>query len=271
MHLVDRHRRGHRVDGLPVGQPAGVAPGVRRVVHHAGRGRRHLGGERERVGAEAEMALLGEHLVLVVRAGGHAGQEDLPDPRSAQRPHRVHPAVPAVEVADHPYRSRVRRPDRERRAGDRLVHADMRAEVPPEALVPALAQQVQIQLAHRRPEAVRIVDRHHVLARIGDFQPVVGDPGAGHHPAEDAGRVQRPHRYPLAVAEDDRHVDRVRPPAPDHHHVLPVGVARRVRAEHAVRVVVLPGHDPVQLGAGRPHQFARPIQQTAHADPPDRR
>ena len=146
------------------------------------------------------MALLGEHLVLVVRAAATPGRKisQTPDPPSVRigfiRPSqllkspttRTDRAFGAQTANDVPVTA--------------LMHADMRAEVPPEALVPALAQQVQIQLAHRRPEAVRIVDCHHVLARIGDFQPVVGDAGAGHHPAEDAGRVQRPHRYPLAVA-----------------------------------------------------------------------
>ena len=39
-----------------------------------------------------------------------------------------------------------------------VVRADVRAEHLPELLVPALADQVQVDLAERRQEAVRVVD-----------------------------------------------------------------------------------------------------------------
>ena len=52
-----------------------------------------------------------------------------------------------------------RRPDGERGARDALELAHVRAEALPELLVAALADEVQVELADRRQEAVRVVER----------------------------------------------------------------------------------------------------------------
>ncbi len=70
----------------------------------------------------------------------------------------MQPPVPAVEVADDRDRARVRRPDRERGAGDAVELADVRAEPLVELLVAALAREVQVELAERRQERVRVAD-----------------------------------------------------------------------------------------------------------------
>ena len=73
---------------------------------------RHLGLERDRVGLQADLAVRREDLVLVVRAGADAGQEQLPHARGADRAHRVDAPVPVVEVADDRDRARRRAPRR---------------------------------------------------------------------------------------------------------------------------------------------------------------
>lgn len=66
-------------------------------------------------------------------------------------------AVPAVEVADDAHGARVGRPHRERDAVDAVVVVQARAEHVPQPLVPALADQVQVELAHGRQVPVRVV------------------------------------------------------------------------------------------------------------------
>ena len=78
-------------------------------------------------------------------------------PDAAERAHRVRAAVPVVEVAGDADTVGVRRPDGEGRAGGLADLADVRAEHAPQFLVPALADQVQVELAQRRQVTVRIV------------------------------------------------------------------------------------------------------------------
>ena len=152
--LVDRHR------ARPAARLASrcashslVAPLVRRAVDDRRGLRRHLGGERERVGLQPDLAVLREDLELVVGALADVGQEQLPDAGRAERAHRVQPPVPGVEVADDRDGARARRPDGERRAGDAVELAHVRAELGVELLVAALAGQVQVELAERRRNA----------------------------------------------------------------------------------------------------------------------
>src|SRR6185436_2890031 len=66
-------------------------------------------------------------------------------------------AVPAIEVADDPDAARVRRPDGEGDAVDALVGSWMRAQDVIQPLVRSLGDEVEVDLADRRPEAIRIV------------------------------------------------------------------------------------------------------------------
>ena len=95
-------------------------------------------------------------------------------PRGAQRAHRHQAAVPAVEVADDPDAARVRRPDREAHAGDALVRARMRAEHVVQPLVRPLADEVQVDLAERRAEPIRVVELPGVAVGEAEADPVVG-------------------------------------------------------------------------------------------------
>ena len=145
VHLVDRHRAGQRLPDGALGQPVVVLPLVRGLVHDRAGGGRQLGVGRHRVGLVPPHPVGPADRVLVGAAGGDPGHEQLPDPGPAERAHRVRPPVPEVEVADEPDPARVRRPDGEGGAG----LGRPRAERAPELLVPALADQVQVDLAER--------------------------------------------------------------------------------------------------------------------------
>ena len=141
-----------------------------------------------------------EDLVLVVRARADAGQEQLPDAGRAERAHRVDAPVPVVEVADDGDRARARRPDGERGARDAVDLAHVRAEALPQLLVAALAEQVQVELADRRQEAVRVVDRDRAGVAVVDLE-LVGERqlGALDVALEDAAGVDLLERRVLAV------------------------------------------------------------------------
>ena len=85
--------------------------------------------------------------------------EQLPDSRAAHRPHHVDAAVPRVKVAYHAEAARIRRPDRERHAGDPAQLARMRTEHFVGTLVFEFTEQVKVEIADRWQEAVRIVNR----------------------------------------------------------------------------------------------------------------
>ena len=181
MHLVDAHRRS--------------CTGARgpRCVSHSASSHSYVDVEDDRRGAPAGPRCAGHRVGLLApvrrrRRGSRTcsacpsptpGTNSSQTPDRAERAHRVAAAVPAVEVAGHPHAAGVRRPDRERRAGDHaarcVVAAHVRAEHLPQLLVPALADQVQVELAERRQEAVRVVDDVRVAVVVGDLEPVVGD------------------------------------------------------------------------------------------------
>ena len=81
----------------------------------------------------------------------------------------MRPSVPAVEVADHPHRSCRGRPHRERGAVDALVATGVGAERVPQAAVRALADEVQVDVAEGRPEAVRVVRNRTRSVGVGDL------------------------------------------------------------------------------------------------------
>ena len=181
VHLVDAHRPLVPAAVGPLGQPGVVGPLVGRLGDDGGVQRRHLGGEGQRVGLLPPRAVGAEHVVAVPAADLHARDEDLPDAGGAQRPHRVGAGLPVVEVAGDLDAAGVRRPDRERDALDGaargVVAPDVRAEHLPEPLVPALADQVLVELADRRHPAVRVVDgvgvRAALAVGVGDLDAVV--------------------------------------------------------------------------------------------------
>src|SRR5208337_1726595 len=165
VHFVDAHRLAHRLALGPCHHPVAVVPGVLRGVYHRRGGGRPLGGVGHRVGLLPPYPVRAADRVLVPGALGHARYEELPHAGAAERAHRVRAAVPVVEVTGDADTVGVRCPDGEGRAGRLADLADVRAEHAPQFLVPALADQVQVELTQRRQVAVRIVA--HLLRALG--------------------------------------------------------------------------------------------------------
>ena len=135
--------------------------------------RRHLRRERDRIRLDAQPAVLRADLELVRRALLDARNEELPDAGRAERAHRVQAPVPRVEVADDGDRARVRRPDGERRAGDAVDLAHVRAELLVQLLVTALHCEVEVEVAERRQERVRVAQREGAPVRVLDLELVL--------------------------------------------------------------------------------------------------
>ncbi len=240
VHLVDAHRAGQQVQFRPGRQPRRVGPLIDRARHHRRGGRRLLCPVGHRVGLGLPGPVRSADVVLVAGAGSDARHEQLPDARPAERPHRVRPAVPVVEVADHPDAACVGRPDGER--GTAELGPDHRAEHLPELLVPALRDQVQIDLAERGQMPVCVVADDLGQAGVGDRDPVVRHRGARHGDRENT-LVHVRHRRPAAAGQ--YHLDRFRqwPERPDGHPVR-----AGMPAQHRMRVMVRPGDQRVDLG-----------------------
>ena len=258
MDLVDRDRPPELLLLLARAQPRDVvrAPAVMRLEHHRRRLRRHLGLERVRVGLQQQLAVRAEDLVLVARAGSDAGEEQLPDPGRPERAHRVQPAVPRVEVADDADRPGRRRPHRERGAGDRracgwagLHFPEVRAELVVQLLVPALADQVLVELADRRHERVRIVDRELAGVAVVDLEPVAQRQlGVLDHALEHAAGVDLLELDGgVAVGHRGHRARRRAQDADDDAAVLRMG------AEDGMRIGVLAADERLELAGGDGH------------------
>ncbi len=205
MDLVDRDRRvGALADGA-FGHPVAVGPAIvrRRCDDRRLRGRQ-FGRARDRIGLLDDAAVGARDLELVGGAGADARDEQLPDARAVAQPHRVAAPVPAVEVADHRDAARIGRPHREADALDALDRLGLRAEHAPEIPMPTLVEQVQIEIAEERPEAIGVLGLLHAAARPGDAQHigrVTLDPADEQAAALILERAQRR----AAIARDQRH------------------------------------------------------------------
>ena len=188
--------------------------------------------ERERVALELDAAVRAAHLELVVRPLLHAGQEDFPDAAAEQLAHRVHAAVPAVEIADDADPPGVGRPDGEGAAAHAADLLEVRAELVVEAVVIALGEEVQVEFAQDRPEGIRVGLDGLVAGGVREAQAVVGPVGRalGQHGLEEP-RVVRPCRpAPGRVAglraSTRATSPRVRREDPHHPVVVRPGAAR---------------------------------------------
>ena len=185
--------------------------------------------EGERVALQAQAAVLRPDLELVLRSLLDAGDEQLPDPGRAERAHRMQAPVPGVEVADDRDRARVRRPDREGGAGDPVQLADVRAEPLVEVLVAALHGEVEIELAERRQERVRVADGERVPVGVLHLELVLErQPRLRQQSLPEPGGILQPR---LDACGLDTHRPRLGPERA-HDYAVP----GRVRAENAVGV-----------------------------------
>ena len=121
----------------------------------------------------------------------------------------------------------------------------MRAKDFPQSFVATLVEQVQIDFAQRRQEAVGVGDRVRVGVVVTDLEAVVDEVDERQRDGEQAG-VDVLQREPV-VADQCDHFGGVRPERPDDGVV-----AVFVGAQDAVRVVVLAGQQAGQVaGFGR--------------------
>ena len=165
MELVDAHRAVVRVRDARRDIHA-VAPVVRAHAHDRRGGGRHLGLAGHRVGLHDPGARSCEELELVDRAGLEVGDEELPDPGGPHAPH----AWPAPsQRLNSPTTRTLGRGAQTVNAVPRTapvapVLAVVRAEHMPELFVASLADEVQVELADRGREPVRVVARPLVVA-----------------------------------------------------------------------------------------------------------
>ncbi len=231
MDLVDGHRFGERISLRSCRHPRRVAPGVgRRLGNNRSGARWNFGREGKRVGLQRQALVGGDDLVLVAGTWLCPRDEQLPYARAAQGPHRVHPAVPKVPVPHHSHRPGVRRPDGERGPLDTLVATRVRPQHLPQAPVTALIEQVQVEVAKRRPQPVGVVEHKAGRTRrtVYDFE-LVARRAPGELSFPEPARVDLAHGGPLQ------------------HRPLRAG----------------PGHQQVHLGSGRPkcpHKPAVPAE-----------
>src|SRR6476469_4014860 len=159
MHFIDAERFFVQVALGPRVHPIAVIPLVAlEVVNHRGGFFPPLAEKSERVGLQQKCALLRPNLEFVMGALLHAGQKQFPNAAPEQAPHRVHPAVPPIEVADHADALSVRRPDGEISAFDVADLPEMRAELFVKLEMISLGEQMEIDLAHDEAVAVGIAD-----------------------------------------------------------------------------------------------------------------
>ena len=168
----------------------------------------------------------------------HVGHEELPHTGVGERAHAVADTVPVVEVADDAHGLGVGRPDRERRAGDvthdARVGAHVRTEHVPQLLVTTLTDEVEVDLAERRHEAVRVVPALLRAVLVGCEDAVVGHVLArgGAHP--DALVLVCELDALIAHLDGDRACHRT-------HDTERDDAVGNVSAEDAVRVAVFTG------------------------------
>src|SRR5262249_61080620 len=93
--------------------------------------------------------------VLVALPLGDPGDEDLPDPARAEPPHRMHAAVPQVEVADDADAFGVGRPDGEVHAVGLADAHQVRAELLVDTRMAALCGQAEVGLGDDAAVAIR--------------------------------------------------------------------------------------------------------------------
>ncbi len=202
---------------------------------------------RERIGLEDAHAVAAGDEELVAHSGADAWAEELPHARATEHPHRPGPRIPEVRVAHDAHPERIRGPDAERRAEDALVLDDARAEHPPELRVGALADEVEVELAERRREPVRVLLLPVALVVV-EADSIARSSGRHAH-LEQSGCIETAHLRDAVHARDARR-GRLRVESAD-----PDCFTFHARAEQFVRVAETAGehllHRCLELGRDR--------------------
>ena len=244
VHLVDRHGLTQRVRARTSRHPRRVLPVVVGCVDHGSGGRRDLGGEGEGVGLLAPDTVGSENRELVDGAVADIGDEDLPCPRGAQAAHGVGQAVPVIEAAGHAHTAGVGGPHREGHASDIALGCGVGVHVcahdAPQLLVAPLGDEVYVEFAEGREEAIGVVGRDDSPA-VRHVEPVVRHLLDGEEPCPDTA-VLVAQRHARAVIEDNDH--RLGHRAEDPHRDT---VLADMGSEDGVRIVVAAIDDGVQL------------------------
>jgi len=196
---------------------------------------------------------LGEDLVLVPGTRSDSRDEQLPDTRAPQGAHGVDPAVPQVEVADHPHRAGVGRPHRERGPLGALDGAHVGPEDLPQAPVPAFPDEVEVRVTEGGPEPVGILVAVGGPVLVLGLEPVGGAPlaGLGQLGLEQAGRVGPLHHHGVPVRGHHPHGRGAR--APGSHHAV-------VEPEQLVGIAEVALHQTVHRAIGGHRTTSQPLR-----------
>src|SRR5690349_8738285 len=151
MHFVDADRASMPFLVWAFLHPFLVAPLITlEVVNHRRRLVTMLAKEPKWIALEQERASTRSDLVLVMLAFLHPGNENFPDTAPNQFAHRMHTAVPVIEVANDADSIGIRCPDREVNPAFATDLTQMRAELVVEPKMISFAEKMAIDLAHDR-------------------------------------------------------------------------------------------------------------------------
>ena len=195
--LVDRDGRVERVPARALGRPGAVVPGVPVERGHDRGGARLLDLELEGEGIRLQgeqRPVLPQDLELVAAPLAEPGNEELPDAGARMAPHRVPPAVPAVEVAHDAHAAGVRRPHGEHHARHAVEDGRVGAELLVGLVVRALAEEQAVEVRQRRREPVRVLDLPDAPRSVGHREAIPeGRRAPGKRRLEDPVRMQALH------------------------------------------------------------------------------
>jgi hypothetical protein len=198
----------------------------------------------ERVCALGDAPVRAQDFELVVRLVSNAGDEQFEHARSAERAHRIHAPVEMAKITDDTDARRVRRPNRESHAVDVVDRKPASAHDFPEPLVRALAEVVQILLAERREEPVRIIA--FPRSRVGKIvlQSIPREPFRKRQDGAEQPCSQRLHRHGGSVFRNAGRAARLGMKGA--HEAL--GIGYRVHAEDRVRLRMASLQQRAQIG-----------------------
>jgi hypothetical protein len=110
--------------------------------------------------------------ILVQDPAAETGNEQFPYAASSSRAHRMYPTVPAIEIPHHADPLGVRGPDHETHAIDTIGVVAVRAQHPVTVPVTALAEQVEVEIAHLRREGIGIMAQCFTAILVAPAQAV---------------------------------------------------------------------------------------------------